>query len=250
MARFKWGLAALLLWLACAAQLNRALEVEDTDVSDDEYEEPVEKAFLIVRKKIFEPEKVVLGKNVTVVISVYNAGNRQATQAFTQLFSPGIATCSYVSYAAYQRRAPLLSFMQMPCLSSAAHDVTVEDGSWPEEHFSHSQDEARASYPRCSLIELLSWTRALGTRAPVRIGLAKCSLGTEKPHDHTVATTDFLLLCRIAAGASVELKYKVWPLGEGGQFHSRPAVVQYRPESDSQEVQVLMMPRLSRLLSG
>lgn len=143
--------AALLLGLLLCRipVLNAQEDVEDASSGEEEYEEPVERGFLIVRKKIFEPD-VILGKNVTVVISVHNAGN------------------------------------------SAALDVSVDDPSWPEEYFSHSHGEAKASYPR------------------------------------------------IAAGATVEFKYGVSPLsGVGqGQFYGKPAVVQYRPEADSQDVQL------------
>lgn len=71
------AVAALLLGLLlCTVPvLNAQEDVEDASSGEEEYEEPVERGFLIVRKKIFEPD-VILGKNVTVVISVHNAGNR------------------------------------------------------------------------------------------------------------------------------------------------------------------------------
>ena len=74
-ARSQWNL--LILWLVLSAVYVQCLDAEDTGSTDEEYEEPVERAFLIVRKKIFEPD-VILGKNMTVVVSIYNAGNRHA----------------------------------------------------------------------------------------------------------------------------------------------------------------------------
>ena len=65
----------LLLWLVCSVSMLHAQESEEGVSGDEEYEEPVEKGFLIVRKKIFEPD-VILGKNMTVTISIYNAGTR------------------------------------------------------------------------------------------------------------------------------------------------------------------------------
>ena len=66
----------MLLCLICSASVAISQESDSTEASDDDYEEQVEKAFLIVRKKVFEPD-VVIGRNITVTISIYNAGNRQ-----------------------------------------------------------------------------------------------------------------------------------------------------------------------------
>ena len=74
--------ALLLLCLLATVPAFRAQDTDDSSADDDEdYEEPVQKGFLIVRKKIFEPD-VILGKNMTVIVSIYNAGNRSATVAY------------------------------------------------------------------------------------------------------------------------------------------------------------------------
>ena len=142
---------------------------------------------------------------------------------------------------------------------SAALDVSVEDPSWPEEYFSHSHGEARATYPRYPTVhqawqlpvlradldanEVVSLRCKPALKAAIYLrsgGFGRSaginSLGLAWPSCWLTQSA----LNRIAAGATVQFEYGVWPLsGVGqGQFYGRPAVVQYRPESDSQEVQV------------
>lgn len=67
------------LFLLCLVVGLTAVHCAEADVADgvDPYDDQIERAFLIVHKKIFEPD-VVIGKNMTVIVSIYNAGGRYA----------------------------------------------------------------------------------------------------------------------------------------------------------------------------
>lgn len=66
-----WLLFAALLSLSVTAVINGQDDVED----HDDFMDIVEKAFLLVRHKI-DTVELVQGKNTSVVVEIYNAGNR------------------------------------------------------------------------------------------------------------------------------------------------------------------------------
>ena len=68
----RWLLVAALLCMAAGGLANAQDDVEDT--SDDSFD-IIEKAFLLVRHKI-DTVDLVLGKNTSVLVEIYNAGNR------------------------------------------------------------------------------------------------------------------------------------------------------------------------------
>lgn len=68
----RWLFVAALLCLAAGGHVHAQDDVEDTT---DELFDIVEKAFLLVRHKI-DTTDLVLGKNTSVQVEIYNAGNR------------------------------------------------------------------------------------------------------------------------------------------------------------------------------
>ena len=68
----RWLLLAALLCLAAGGTAHAQDDLEDA--SDDSFD-TVEKAFLLVRHKI-DTVDLVLGKNTSVLVEIYNAGNR------------------------------------------------------------------------------------------------------------------------------------------------------------------------------
>ena len=66
-----WLLFAALLALSVSAVVNSQDDVDD----QDDFMNIVEKAFLLVRHKI-DTVELVQGKNTSVVVEIYNAGNR------------------------------------------------------------------------------------------------------------------------------------------------------------------------------
>ena len=64
---------ALLFGLVLTASLASAAKKADSEVSDDDYVDE-ERAHIVVRKFVKE-EHLVLGRNLTVQIELYNAGN-------------------------------------------------------------------------------------------------------------------------------------------------------------------------------
>ena len=68
----RWLLLAALLCLAAGGTAHAQDDVEDA--SDDSFD-IIEKAFLLVRHKI-DTVDLVLGKNTSVLVEIYNAGNR------------------------------------------------------------------------------------------------------------------------------------------------------------------------------
>lgn len=75
-----WLLFAALLSLSVNAGVNGQDDVED----HDDFFDIVEKAFLLVRHKI-DTVELVQGKNTSVVVEIYNAGNRCQLQHLNQL---------------------------------------------------------------------------------------------------------------------------------------------------------------------
>lgn len=71
-----------LVWLVAGLTVVQCAETESDNATVDPYDEQIERAFLIVHKKIFEPD-VVIGKNMTVIVSIYNAGGRWAFSKLT-----------------------------------------------------------------------------------------------------------------------------------------------------------------------
>lgn len=67
-----WLLVAALLCMAAGGLANAQDDVEDA--IDDSFD-IIEKAFLLVRHKI-DTVDLVLGKNTSVLVEIYNAGNR------------------------------------------------------------------------------------------------------------------------------------------------------------------------------
>lgn len=65
----------LVLWLVVGLAAVQCADIEATDDNVDPVDDQIERAFLLVHKKIFEPD-VVIGKNITVIVSIYNAGGR------------------------------------------------------------------------------------------------------------------------------------------------------------------------------
>lgn len=86
----RWQLV-LLFGLVLTASLHRVAAEEDeaadpeadvedaTDADEDDYAD-TERAHLIVRKW-FKEERAVQGRNVTVYLEIFNAGNRWACEA-------------------------------------------------------------------------------------------------------------------------------------------------------------------------
>lgn len=87
-----WLLFAALLSLCVTAVVNGQDDVEDTD----DFMDIVEKAFLLVRHKI-DTVELVQGKNTSVVVEIYNAGNRY--QLHFQLV---YVACCHSSHTAMQ----------------------------------------------------------------------------------------------------------------------------------------------------
>jgi Translocon-associated protein beta (TRAPB) len=87
--RMKWRqvFGAALVALVLLAASGRADE-DDITVTDDEDEEE-QMAFLIARKFLSNKELVV-GKNVTVVVELFNAGSRCATHLLVSSLGGGI----------------------------------------------------------------------------------------------------------------------------------------------------------------
>lgn len=75
-----WLLFAALLALSVNAGVNGQDDVDD----HDDFFDIVEKAFLLVRHKI-DTVELVQGKNTSVVVEIYNAGNRCQLQHLNQL---------------------------------------------------------------------------------------------------------------------------------------------------------------------
>ena len=71
--RRRFALAFVALLLASSLVAVRSQD-DDVEVEDEEEVEE-EKAFLITRKSIVETD-IVVGKNATVLVEVYNAGTR------------------------------------------------------------------------------------------------------------------------------------------------------------------------------
>lgn len=82
-----WLLFAALLALSVTAVVKSQ---DDTDDHDD-FMDIVEKAFLLVRHKI-DTVELVQGKNTSVVVEIYNAGNKYELQRLRQ--SAAVACCS------------------------------------------------------------------------------------------------------------------------------------------------------------
>ena len=70
-----WLLFAALLALSVSAVVNGQDDADD----QDDFMNIVEKAFLLVRHKI-DTVELVQGKNTSVVVEIYNAGNRYQFQ--------------------------------------------------------------------------------------------------------------------------------------------------------------------------
>ena len=68
----RWLLVAALLCMAAGGLANAQDYVEDAN--EDSFD-IIEKAFLLVRHKI-DTVDLVLGKNTSVLVEIYNAGNR------------------------------------------------------------------------------------------------------------------------------------------------------------------------------
>ena len=82
-------------WLLFAAlfALSVTAVVKSQDGTDDhdDFMDIVEKAFLLVRHKI-DTVELVQGKNTSVVVEIYNAGNKYELQRLRQ--SAAVACCS------------------------------------------------------------------------------------------------------------------------------------------------------------
>lgn len=87
-----WLLFAALLSLSITAVVNGQDDVEDSD----DFMDIVEKAFLLVRHKI-DTVELVQGKNTSVVVEIYNAGNRYQLQYSRQIV---VAACCNSSHTA------------------------------------------------------------------------------------------------------------------------------------------------------
>ena len=89
-----WLLFVALLSLSVTAVVNGQDDVEDTD----DFMDIVEKAFLLVRHKI-DTVELVQGKNTSVVVEIYNAGNRYQLHYLKQ---PVDVACCNSSHLAMQ----------------------------------------------------------------------------------------------------------------------------------------------------
>ena len=86
----RWAL--LLAALLLTASITGGQDVEDdlADEEEEDREDVVSRAFLILRKSIKEKELVV-GHNVTVVVEVYNSGDRcSSMHDVSQLLCPDV----------------------------------------------------------------------------------------------------------------------------------------------------------------
>lgn len=99
-----WLLFVALLALSVTAVVNAQDDVDD----QDDFMNIVEKAFLLVRHKI-DTVELVQGKNTSVVVEIYNAGNRYGVHNLRQ---PVVAArCSEIEQMCVQ----LLPFDQCFC---------------------------------------------------------------------------------------------------------------------------------------
>lgn len=88
-----WLLFAALLSLSFNAVVHCQDDVEDLSENDEDI---VEKAFLLVRHKI-DTVELVQGKNTSVVVEIYNAGNRYVERycKHSQMDRRVAAACAY-----------------------------------------------------------------------------------------------------------------------------------------------------------
>lgn len=87
----RWLLVAALLCVAAGGSANAQ---DDVDDASDDFFDIIEKAFLLVRHKI-DTVDLVLGKNTSVLVEVYNAGNRCTLSAAVLSTLVHRTTCFY-----------------------------------------------------------------------------------------------------------------------------------------------------------
>lgn len=103
-----WLLFAALLALSVTAVVNGQDDVDD----QDDFMNIVEKAFLLVRHKI-DTVELVQGKNTSVVVEIYNAGNRYQLHNLWQLVAA--TRCSEVEQMCVQLLLRLISASAVQC---------------------------------------------------------------------------------------------------------------------------------------
>ena len=160
-----WLLFAALLSLSVTAVVNSQEDVEDSD----DFMDIVEKAFLLVRHQI-DTVELVQGKNTSVVVEIYNAGNRYQLQHLRQLV---VAACCNSSHTAKLSTSLFVQHSdQCNYLYSAATDIILKGAEWPLSDFEDSGGVTSGSWSKLSpgatvRVEYFLTPKASGPYAPL-----------------------------------------------------------------------------------
>ena len=161
-----WLLCAALLTLSFSAVVHAQDDVED--LNEDQFD-IVEKAFLLVRHKI-DTVELVQGKNTSVVVEIYNAGNRYPLHR-SRLRCSFVAGCDTVQPL---HRSICLALLHDHChrFCSAATDIVLKGAAWPLSDFEDSGGIASASWSKLSpgatvRVEYFLTPKASGPYAPL-----------------------------------------------------------------------------------